>query len=66
VKRGRRRQVKSSLRIAPNGFFFQTYLDKSGPPVRIVPIWLIIAAFGVCSMVGLMFYDKLVVKTLKK
>lgn len=58
--------LKSSLRIAPNGFFFQTYLDKNGPPVRIVPIWLIIAAFGVCSMVGLMFYDRLVVKTLKK
>lgn len=47
------------------GRLFERYIDtpfKEGRPVDTVTMWLIIAAIGVASVVGLWIYDRVVVK----
>jgi POT family proton-dependent oligopeptide transporter len=45
---------------------FMVMPQKSGRPVEIAPMWLIIAGIGFCSMAGLALYDRLLTKKLKR
>jgi MFS family permease len=50
------------------GRLFEKYINtpqQNGLPVNTIPMWLIVTGIGVCSMVGLMIYDKLVGKAKK-
>ncbi len=47
------------------GKLFETYINtpaKQGLPVNTLPMWLIIAGIGAVSIVGLLVYDRLLVK----
>jgi POT family proton-dependent oligopeptide transporter len=51
------------------GRLFETYVKtplKEGRPVDTVPMWLIVIAIGAVSIVGLLVYDRLLVKSAPK
>jgi hypothetical protein len=50
------------------GRLFERFISepaKAGEPVRPAAMWLIIAAIGVISMLGVTVYDRLLVKSRK-
>jgi len=51
------------------GRLFETYINtplKEGRTVNTVPMWLIIVGIGIVSIVGLLVYDKVLVKSRKE
>ncbi|HOI44301.1 MAG TPA: MFS transporter [Candidatus Aminicenantes bacterium] len=47
------------------GSLFERYISnpvKAGQPVQALKMWLIVAGMGVLSMIGLMIYDRLLIK----